>query len=47
MNTKFTAILKRDDNWWIGWIEEIPGVIGQEEHARSCLKQYVLRYAGR
>ena len=29
MNT-YTAILKKDQNWWIGWIEEIPGVNCQE-----------------
>lgn len=22
----FTAIIKQDGPWWIGWIEEIPGV---------------------
>lgn len=25
----YTAIIKRDGNWWIGWIEEIPGVNSQ------------------
>ena len=25
MNNTYTAILKRDGDWWIGWIEEIPG----------------------
>jgi len=27
----YTAIVKRDDNWWIGWIEEVPGVNCQEQ----------------
>jgi predicted RNase H-like HicB family nuclease len=27
----FTAIIKQDSNWWIGWIEEIPGVNCQGE----------------
>ena len=27
---EYTAIIKRDGNWWIGWIEEIPGVNCQE-----------------
>jgi predicted RNase H-like HicB family nuclease len=22
----YTAIIQRDGKWWIGWIEEIPGV---------------------
>jgi predicted RNase H-like HicB family nuclease len=30
MNTHYTAVLKQDDAWWIGWIEEIPGVNCQE-----------------
>ena len=25
----YTAILKRDGKWWVGWIEEIPGVNSQ------------------
>ena len=25
----FTALVKRDGRWWIGWIEEIPGVNSQ------------------
>lgn len=27
----YTAIIKNVDNWWIGWIEEIPGVNCQEK----------------
>ena len=30
MNTEFTAIIKQAGEWWIGWIEEIPGVNCQE-----------------
>jgi hypothetical protein len=26
MKSAFTAVLKRDEGWWIGWIEEVPGV---------------------
>lgn len=26
----FTAVIKQDGVWWIGWIEEIPGVNCQE-----------------
>ena len=29
MNT-YTALVQRDGDWWIGWIEEIPGVNCQE-----------------
>lgn len=26
----FTAVIKHDAPWWIGWIEEVPGVNCQE-----------------
>ena len=25
----YTAIIRRDSDWWIGWIEEVPGVNSQ------------------
>ncbi len=30
MKNQFTAIIKQDGEWWLGWIEEIPGVNCQE-----------------
>ncbi len=30
MSQTYTALLKQDAGWWIGWIEEIPGVNCQE-----------------
>ena len=30
MNNQYTAVIKKDGNWWIGWIEEVPGVNCQE-----------------
>ena len=27
----YTAIIKQDGDWWIGWIEEVPGVNCQEK----------------
>ena len=26
----YTSIIKQSGNWWIGWIEEVPGVNCQE-----------------
>jgi predicted RNase H-like HicB family nuclease len=26
----YTAVVKRDGDWWIGWVEEVPGVNAQE-----------------
>jgi predicted RNase H-like HicB family nuclease len=37
MNT-FTAVIKQDKNWWIGWIEEVPGVNCQEETKEKLLE---------
>ena len=31
MNQEYTAVVKQDGDWWIGWVEEIPGVNCQEE----------------
>ena len=31
MKNTYTAILKQEDDWWVGWIEEIPGVNCQEK----------------
>ena len=30
MNQTYTAVVKRDGEWWIGWVEEVPGVNAQE-----------------
>ena len=30
MNNEYRAVIKQDGNWWIGWIEEVPGVNCQE-----------------
>ncbi len=29
MKRAFTAVIKQDNGWWIGWIEEVPGVNSQ------------------
>ena len=28
---EYTAIIKQENDWWIGWIEEVPGVNCQEK----------------
>lgn len=30
MSQTYTAIVKESEGWWIGWIEEVPGVNCQE-----------------
>ena len=29
MRASFTAVIQRDGGWWIGWVEEVPGVNSQ------------------
>ncbi|MBI3399643.1 MAG: type II toxin-antitoxin system HicB family antitoxin [Deltaproteobacteria bacterium] len=31
MYTEYTAVVKQEGDWWIGWIEEVPGVNCQEQ----------------
>jgi predicted RNase H-like HicB family nuclease len=38
MKRSFNAIIKQDDGWWIGWIEEIPGVNSQGKTRGELLK---------
>ena len=33
----YTAITKQDGGWWIGWIEEVPGVNAQERTKEALL----------
>ena len=38
MNSNYTAVIKNDAEWWIGWIEEVPGVNCQESSREGLLK---------
>jgi predicted RNase H-like HicB family nuclease len=38
MNKTYTAVTKQDDGWWIGWIEEVPGVNCQERTHEELLE---------
>lgn len=37
MTSTYTAIIKHDAGWWIGWIEEVPGVNAQEKTKEALL----------
>ena len=37
MNRNYTAIVKPSGGWWIGWIEEVPGVNCQEATREKLL----------
>jgi predicted RNase H-like HicB family nuclease len=47
MPNEYTAVVKQDDGWWIGWIEEVPGVNCQEATRDELLEslQVTLREA--
>jgi predicted RNase H-like HicB family nuclease len=38
MAPTYTAIVQRDGKWWIGWIQEIPGVNSQGETREELLE---------
>ena len=37
MANTYTAVTKQDGGWWIGWIEEVPGVNCQERTREELL----------
>ena len=38
MSMSYTAVIKEEGDWWIGWIEEIPGVNCQEATREELLE---------
>jgi predicted RNase H-like HicB family nuclease len=38
MNQNYTAVIKEDAGWWIGWLEEVPGVNCQERSREELLE---------
>ena len=47
MASTFTAVIRQDGPWWIGWIEEVAGVNAQEHSREELLEslRQVLREA--
>jgi predicted RNase H-like HicB family nuclease len=43
----YTAVIRQDGPWWIGWVEEVPGVNAQEVSREALLEalREVLREA--
>ncbi|MEB3168370.1 MAG: type II toxin-antitoxin system HicB family antitoxin [Synechococcaceae cyanobacterium] len=43
----YTAVIRQDGPWWIGWVEEVPGVNAQEPSREKLLESLrdVLREA--
>jgi predicted RNase H-like HicB family nuclease len=38
MNSVYTAVTTQENGWWIGWIEEVPGVNCQERTHEQLLE---------
>ncbi len=38
MNRQYKAVIKQDGDWWIGWIEELPGVNCQEPSREELME---------
>jgi predicted RNase H-like HicB family nuclease len=34
----FNAVIKQDEGWWIGWIQEVPGLNSQGKTRAELLK---------
>ncbi len=45
MTNIYTAILKKEEDWWIGWIEEIPGINCQEASREELLESLKITLA--
>jgi predicted RNase H-like HicB family nuclease len=39
MPDTYTAVIKQSGQWWIGWIEEVPGVNCQERTKEELLEK--------
>ena len=38
MGNVYTAVIKQDGDWWIGWIEEVPGTNCQESTREELIE---------
>ena len=38
MKEAYTAVIKHNGQWWIGWVEEVPGVNCQEASKAELLE---------
>jgi predicted RNase H-like HicB family nuclease len=38
MGANYTAVVQQDGEWWIGWVEEVPGVNSQGQTREELLE---------
>jgi predicted RNase H-like HicB family nuclease len=37
MSPQYTAVIQQHDDWWFGWVEEVPGVNSQGKTREELL----------
>jgi predicted RNase H-like HicB family nuclease len=42
MKNEYTAVVIQDGDWWVGWIEEVPGVNCQEKTYEELKKSLMV-----
>ena len=42
MRNEYTAVIKRDGEWWLGWVEEVPGVNCQENSCDELVESLLI-----
>ena len=38
MSANYTAVIQQDGEWWIGWVQEVPGVNSQGRTREELLE---------
>jgi predicted RNase H-like HicB family nuclease len=38
MSARYTAIIQQHEHWWIGWVQEVPGVNSQAATREELLE---------
>jgi predicted RNase H-like HicB family nuclease len=38
MKNEYTAVVQQDGHWWVGWLEEIPGVSSQGDSREELME---------
>lgn len=38
MSGNYTAVIQKDESWWVGWVEEVPGVNSQGATRQELLE---------
>ncbi len=43
---EYTALIRQDKDWWVGWVEEIPGVNCQERSREELVETLQITLRG-